>query len=337
MAKDYFIMECEGHPIPGDVMTPGESDVDYFPAFDRWWYGVKNLLITTVGPTGGMEFHPGFPTETPWPQTVPENVIMEMDIAGVDMMCVIPERFEVTCDNTRPYVTNGMMVKWCEKYPDRFVMCPNFHPTNRELKKAIWEMEYYVKEKDCRCFKLYPPEEKCAINDERLYPFYEKAQELGLVMQVHTGMAFVYGGLTKNCIPLQLEDVCRDFYDLKIVAFHFGWPWHHQLNALANCYENLHIGVSWHNRAIYSRPMFFQHLLGEAILWAGVDKIIWGSDGTVDPPAVNCFRSFQFDEDLQKGWGYKALTEEDKAKIYGLNLARLLRIEPKKIALEPPK
>ena len=34
--------------------------------------------------------------------------------------------------------------------------------------------------------------------------------------------------------------------------------------------------------------------------------------------------------DLQEGYGYQALTQEDKAKIFGLNFARLIGIEPRK-------
>jgi len=34
----------------------------------------------------------------------------------------------------------------------------------------------------------------------------------------------------------------------------------------------------------------------------------------------------------QQGYGFKPLTEEDKAKIFGLNMARLLGIEPIKKA-----
>ena len=46
--------------------------------------------------------------------------------------------------------------------------------------------------------------------------------------------------------------------------------------------------------------------------------------------AVMGFREFQFPEDMQEGYGYPPLTDDDRANIFGLNLARLLDIEPTK-------
>jgi hypothetical protein len=41
-------------------------------------------------------------------------------------------------------------------------------------------------------------------------------------------------------------------------------------------------------------------------------------------------REFQIPEDMRKGYGYPEITEEDRRKIFGLNLAGLLGIEPKR-------
>jgi len=67
-------------------------------------------------------------------------------------------------------------------------------------------------------------------------------------------------------------------------------------------------------------------------MYAGADKVIWSNDSIAHPPIVEGFRQFQFSEDLQQGYGFKPLTEEDRAKIFGLNMARLLGIEPVKRA-----
>jgi hypothetical protein len=39
------------------------------------------------------------------------------------------------------------------------------------------------------------------------------------------------------------------------------------------------------------------------------------------------FRDFQIPEDLQMQYGYQPITEEDKKKIFGGNLGRLLGID----------
>ena len=41
-------------------------------------------------------------------------------------------------------------------------------------------------------------------------------------------------------------------------------------------------------------------------------------------------REFQIPEDMQEGYGYPAITDEDRRKIFGENLAGLIGIEPKR-------
>ncbi|MBK7252316.1 MAG: amidohydrolase family protein, partial [Gammaproteobacteria bacterium] len=121
-----------------------------------------------------------------------------------------------------------------------------------------------VKEYGVKVFQVLPPEDT-HINDKRLWPFFAKAQGAESSCR-HTGTGYVYGGRNKYCHPALLEDVLYDFYDLRIVAFHFGWPHHRELNLLAATFPNLYISVSFLNHAASWRPKLFQALIGEAML-----------------------------------------------------------------------
>jgi hypothetical protein len=58
---------------------------------------------------------------------------------------------------------------------------------------------------------------------------------------------------------------------------------------------------------------------------------IWLSEGRKRTKStVDYIRNMEMPEELQEKWGYKPITEETKAKILGLNLARLAKIEPTK-------
>ena len=46
--------------------------------------------------------------------------------------------------------------------------------------------------------------------------------------------------------------------------------------------------------------------------------------------AVEALRKFEMPKELQERYGFAPVTEEVKRKIFGENLARLLKIEPKR-------
>jgi predicted TIM-barrel fold metal-dependent hydrolase len=73
-------------------------------------------------------------------------------------------------------------------------------------------------------------------------------------------------------------------------------------------------------------------LLAEAISWGTTDKIIWGTDWSGSmlrhKTEVEFLKTIQISEDLQQDYGYKPLTDEDRNKWAGLNLARIMNIDP---------
>ncbi len=81
-------------------------------------------------------------------------------------------------------------------------------------------------------------------------------------------------------------------------------------------------------------PEALAEIIGEAIQFAGPDRIVWGTDfygpGGLFREATIGLRTFEMPEDLQKGYGFAPVTEEVKRKIFGENLAKLLGIDPTK-------
>ncbi len=86
--------------------------------------------------------------------------------------------------------------------------------------------------------------------------------------------------------------------------------------------------IGWYQRAPYRG----YHAIGTAMQWMPADKIVLGLDLPFDDTrrVVDYIRDLEMPEELQKNWGYAQPTREDKAKILGLNLARLTGIDPVK-------
>jgi len=232
------------------------------------------------------------------------------------------------------WCTNGEMARVVEAHPDRYLYQPNLSPIkHRGVENATWELEYWVKEKGAKIFKFYPPEDTY-INDPELWPFYEKAQTLGIVLDVHTGFSWVPPGKSKHAQPILLDDVARDFPGLRLVAFHMGYPLCDELNMVAMGHPNVYLCLSLLIPWALNAPRKFAKILGEALRFAGPDRIIWGTDcagfGFQVRWAVEGLREFQMPEDLRQGYGYPEITEEIRRKIFGENLAKLLGIDPTK-------
>jgi hypothetical protein len=84
----------------------------------------------------------------------------------------------------------------------------------------------------------------------------------------------------------------------------------------------------------FNAPWRLAEIIGEAIQFAGEDRVVWGSDffgaGGLIRLAVQGLREFEMPNELQERYGFSPLTEEVKRKIFGENLARLLKIAPKR-------
>lgn len=74
-----------------------------------------------------------------------------------------------------------------------------------------------------------------------------------------------------------------------------------------------------------------QHLIGKLVKYLGEDNVVWGSEclwfGSPQPQ-IEAFRALQISPELQEQYGYPELTPEIKAKILGLNAARIYGIDP---------
>ena len=325
---DYFKIDVECH------LYPSIDHLAYFPGMRASNKGIDGvyralgisreevLKLTRKGGWGGG--------------SNPEWLIALMDKYGIDMACVMREDVRQATGFSSPFSTNGYVMEACEKYPDRFIFMANVCPIIvRGVKNAIWELEYLVKEKNCKLVK-YIGTGDTHMDDPQLWPFYEKVTELQIPVCFHTGGSWLPPGRGKNCLPIQIDAVSNDFPEMTIIAYHAGWPHNHELNLIAAGHVNVHISLSLLVPWCATAPRRAAKIIGEAIQFAGVDRVIWGTD-YFGPGAelllrlsVEGFREFQIPEDLQQGYGFWPLSKEDKRKIFGENLAKLLGIKPKR-------
>jgi hypothetical protein len=94
-----------------------------------------------------------------------------------------------------------------------------------------------------------------------------------------------------------------------------------------NVYAEL--GSAWSN--VMNDASAAQHLIGKLLKYVGPDRVVWGTDCILygsPQPQIEAFRMFQITAGYQQMYGYPALTPDIKAKIFGLNAAKIFCIDP---------
>ncbi len=320
---DYFVALTECHFINRDALM----ELTYYPDMARWWASVDGVLRAWAGrsiaeQTAGEHSGPPFAP----------SLIENMDTAGVDVAFALREPMMDVSGYTGSLSTNAYIINEIEPYPERLYLECNVGPIlRRGLKHALWELEFLVKEHDARLCKVYAPEDS-PLNDREMWPFYEKACELDIPLTIHTGASYVVPQPSSHTHPGLLDEVLIDFPELVVIAYHMGWPHTEELIGLAGKHQNLYLSLSgiigWFERSPYRG----YHAIGEALQWVGNDKIVMGLDLPFDETkrVVDFVRNLQMPEELQEKWGYPEISEEIRANMLGLTLARLAKLEPTK-------
>jgi predicted TIM-barrel fold metal-dependent hydrolase len=94
--------------------------------------------------------------------------------------------------------------------------------------------------------------------------------------------------------------------------------------------SNVYAEVGSALNQIQNNPDAAQHFFGKLMKYVGVDRVVWGTDcviyGSPDQ-FIRWFRTLEISQALQDEHGYPPLDAEAKAKIFGLNSAKLYDID----------
>lgn len=183
-------------------------------------------------------------------------------------------------------------------------------------------------------------------------PFIQQGRELGVkVFCCHKGLPLP--GFDNNYgDPKDIGVVAKMFPDTKFVVYHSAYQYgggnetqgytmgsKDGVNSLvtammanglglgSNVYGEL--GTTWYN--VRTNVTAATHILGKLLKYLGEDNIVWGTDcmwyGSPQEQIMT-FMSFKMDERIRMQEGYPELTPAIKAKILGLNSAKVFGVDP---------
>jgi hypothetical protein len=180
--------------------------------------------------------------------------------------------------------------------------------------------------------------------------FLAKVEEIGPnIVCVHKGFAGI-GGVAKFADPVDIGPAAKNHPDIRFCIYHSGF----EANAMDGPYDpakpnagvdrliksledngiepggNVYaeLGSTW--KVAMGDPERAAHILGKLLLAVGEDRILWGTDSIwygSPQDQIQALRTFEISEEFQEQFGYPALTEEIKHKIFWRNAAALHDIE----------
>jgi predicted TIM-barrel fold metal-dependent hydrolase len=169
-------------------------------------------------------------------------------------------------------------------------------------------------------------------NPEYAYPIYRKARDLGIKhIGVHKTMPIGPGSLAKDR-PEDMSNAALAFPDMTFEVVHSGWAFLEECVMQAFLHPNIYVNMECVANLAVRRPRKFAEIIGE-FLYAGMgveDRIFFATGvPTQHPqPVLEAVANFKMPEDMREGYDYPELTDEIKAKILGLNFARMHGFDP---------
>ena len=187
------------------------------------------------------------------------------------------------------------------------------------------------------------------LSDDVGTRFIEKARSLGVkVICVHKGLPFGQQSYEHSqCSDIGV--VAKRFPDVSFLVYHSGFvtgvserPYsgrgsgdgidtlirslvENGVKPNSNVYAEL--GSTW--RFLMRDPDGAAHALGKLIKYCGENNVLWGTDSIwygSPQDQIQAFRTFQISPQLRAQHGYTEITPALRAKIFGLNAARVYAI-----------
>lgn len=219
-------------------------------------------------------------------------------------------------------------------------------------KSQLDDMQRMKEQSKIAAWKVYPQFGGWRLDDPAIgFPFLDKAKQLGVpLVCAHLGISFPDAvGKREFGSPISVGPAAKAYPDLQFLVYHSGW----ELTAPEGPYDpngggidrlikgvldagikpggNVHadLGTTW--RVLMTKPVDAAHALGKLLVHLGPDNVLWGTDSLwhgTPQSQIDAFRAFQIPVELREKHGYPELTPALKAKILGLNGAKVYGIDP---------
>ncbi len=165
-----------------------------------------------------------------------EQLLEELDRSEV-ARAVVHAEYE---DDADALQLNDAVATLVSKFPDRFRGVGTIDLPPRSPTAAVRQVDALAR-LGLVGVNVQPAFFGMDIDDRRLYPTYSRAEELGLVVAIHTGINYSRIHPMRHERAELLDQVACDFPDLRLMACHGGWPWVAEYCAVARRHPTVYL------------------------------------------------------------------------------------------------
>jgi predicted TIM-barrel fold metal-dependent hydrolase len=257
-----------------------------------------------------------------------DKLMAGMDEAGVDftVICAVDNAENEVITRDLVVMQNQMVAEVAKKNPDRVMALAGVDPRREDAVAILGEC---FDELGMKGLKYHADYGFDPAGPES-YKLLEIVAENNGVLLTHTG-PLAPPARAKYAEPALLADIAVDFPDLKVIAAHMGYinwrPW----AALAAHQPNLYGDLAMWDTIAIGRYELFCRELRDLLDFAGVNKVLFGTDDPVFRIIRPTREWIQLIKDLpEKAPAGIKFTEEEVNAILGGNAASLLGLSEKK-------
>jgi predicted TIM-barrel fold metal-dependent hydrolase len=161
---------------------------------------------------------------------------------------------------------------------ERFIGFASVNPAYQGVDAAVAELRRAVTELGLAGVKLYPMYQHWAVNDPELgFPIYEAAQELGIPVMIHQAGSTRIDAKLELGRPAMLDDIGREFRDLRVIVAHCGLPWVDEALFLLTKHPNFYTELSYLIATLTRRDLFLLLSRCEP-MFVPLEKLFFGTD-----------------------------------------------------------
>ncbi|MGD0884849.1 MAG: amidohydrolase family protein [Thermodesulfovibrionales bacterium] len=188
------------------------------------------------------------------------SLLHSMDSYGIEK--------SVVCSIATKPVQFDPIMSWCEKIrSERIIPFPSLHPGDPEFSGRISQ----IKSEGFKGIKFHPYYQDFEMDDEQMFPLYEKISQENLIVVMHTGFDFAFEKI-RRADPLKILKVMKAFPHMKMVTTHLGsWDdWDEVEKYLAG--KKIYMEIS------FSLEYLARDVAKRIILHHPKDHILFGTD-----------------------------------------------------------